>query len=78
MKVNCCKNRYQVGACVKLRWVYFLVTCVKNLFVFKFFVRDNTAMSMSFVMIEWKIELLTLLFLGFSSMTDGKFELYLS
>eukprot|EP00105_Crassostrea_gigas_P033721 XP_011457195.1 PREDICTED: B-cell receptor CD22 [Crassostrea gigas] len=32
-------------------------------------------MSMSFVMIEWKIELLTLLFLGFSSMTDAAITL---
>lgn len=34
-------------------------------------------MSMSFVMIEWKIEFLILLFFGFFSMIDGKFEFYL-
>lgn len=69
--------KFEVDAYVNLLLVYFLVPCVKSVFLFKFFfIRDNTAMGMGSETIEWKIELLTVLCICFSSITVGKFEHY--
>lgn len=69
--------KIEVDAYVYLLLVYFLVHCVKSVFLFRIFIRDNTAMGMGFVMIERKIELLTVLCICFSSITVGKSELYI-
>lgn len=72
--VNGCKIR---GWCIRKPTFGLLPCslCKECLFIQVFFIRDNTAMGMGSETIEWKIELLTVLCICFSSITVGKFEL---